>query len=308
MTGTWLRPHSTADTPPVHGEQRRLTHWLNGRKTPASSGLGLVAAGTRGPKTLNRPGSTTAAAESGPVCPGCIYIDPPDPEGPIRITAAVTGELPGEALSVVFAVRPDYEVPAVRADQPSLRGKVPGQLHHIVVRRQFDPHLPGGAAGRHRLLPLSFLTGLVQSLLLRNGIGGWIVRRISPLLAQRAPELRPDARTDIVPREHLTRHLHGLISRSGAGCVQEDPGTPPARADRYLIAEAAAQCRDQRLLAGLQLAPAAERNADAPPDVHNRTIAALRTGTCTIAAADPLPDCQAESRRDDPFGRYLGCG
>ena len=42
-----------------------------------------------------------------------------------------------------------------------------------------------------------------------------------------------------------------------------------------LIAEAAAQCRDQRLLAGLQLAPAAERNADAPPIVHNRTIATL---------------------------------
>ena len=33
-----------------------------------------------------------------------------------------------------------------------------------------------------------------------------------------------------------------------------------------------------------------ERNADAPPVVHRRTIATLRTGTCTIAAADPLPD------------------
>jgi len=62
-----------------------------------------------------------------------IYINPPDPEGRIRISAAVTGELPGQALSVVFAVRPDDEVPAVRADPPSLGGKMPGQAHHIVV-------------------------------------------------------------------------------------------------------------------------------------------------------------------------------
>jgi hypothetical protein len=34
----------------------------------------------------------------------------------------------------------------------------------------------------------------------------------------------------------------------------------------------------------------AERNADTPPVVHRRTIATLRTGTCTITAADPLPD------------------
>lgn len=33
----------------------------------------------------------------------------------------------------------------------------------------------------------------------------------------------------------------------------------------------------------------AERNADAPPVVHGRTIATLRTGTCAITAADPLP-------------------
>jgi hypothetical protein len=34
----------------------------------------------------------------------------------------------------------------------------------------------------------------------------------------------------------------------------------------------------------------AERNADAPVVAHGRTIAILRTGTCTITAADPLPD------------------
>ena len=118
----------------------------------------------------------------------------------------------------------------------------------------------------------------MQSLPLGNGIGGRLARRIPPLLVPRAPELRPDGRADVVPREHLTRHLCGLISRPGAGGVQEDPGTPPARADRYLIAEAAAQRRDQRLLAGLQLAPATERNADAPPVVHRRTIATLYGG------------------------------
>ena len=51
----------------------------------------------------------------------------------IRISAAVTAELPGEALRVVFAVRPDDEVPAVRADPPSPGGKIPGQRNHIVV-------------------------------------------------------------------------------------------------------------------------------------------------------------------------------
>ena len=87
-----------------------------------------------GRKTLKRPGSTGGAAAKGAtVTPGCIYIDPPDPEGRIRINAAVTAELPGQALSVVFAVRPDDEVPAVRADPPSLGGKMPGQAHHIVV-------------------------------------------------------------------------------------------------------------------------------------------------------------------------------
>jgi hypothetical protein len=59
--------------------------------------------------------------------------DPPDPEGRIRISAAVTGELPGEALSVVFAVRPDDEVPAARADPPSLGNEMPGQRYHIAV-------------------------------------------------------------------------------------------------------------------------------------------------------------------------------
>jgi hypothetical protein len=140
-------------------------------------------------------------------------------------------------------------------------------------------------------LPLSLLTGFVQSLPLGNGIGERLVRRIPPLLVPRAPELRPDGRADAVPREHLTRHLSGLISQSGAGGVQEDPGTPPARADRYLIAEAAAQCRDQRLPQGMQAARQdPERNADTPPVVHGRTIATLRPGTCTITAADPLPD------------------
>ena len=74
-----------------------------------------------------------AAAEGSAVTPGCIYIDPAGPDGRIRITAAVTGELPGQALSVVFAGRPDDEVPAVRADWPSLGSEMPGQVHHIVV-------------------------------------------------------------------------------------------------------------------------------------------------------------------------------
>jgi hypothetical protein len=87
-----------------------------------------------GRKTLKRSGSRNAATKGGAaVTPGWIYINPPDPEGRIRISAAVAGELPGEALSVVFAVRPDDEVPAVRADPPSLGGKMPGQAHHIVV-------------------------------------------------------------------------------------------------------------------------------------------------------------------------------
>ena len=86
-----------------------------------------------GRKTLGRPGSRNAAANGVTARPWCIDIDPPDPEGRIRISAAVTGELPGEALSVVFAVRPDDEVPAVRADPPSPGGKIPGQAHHIVV-------------------------------------------------------------------------------------------------------------------------------------------------------------------------------
>ncbi len=51
----------------------------------------------------------------------------------MRISVAVTGELPGEALCVVFAVRTDDEVPAVRADPPSLGGEIPGQRNHIVV-------------------------------------------------------------------------------------------------------------------------------------------------------------------------------
>jgi hypothetical protein len=75
----------------------------------------------------------TTGAKGATVTPGWIYLDPPDPEGRTRISVAVTGELPGEALSVVFAVRPDDEVPAVRADRPALGGKIPGQVHHIVV-------------------------------------------------------------------------------------------------------------------------------------------------------------------------------
>ena len=86
-----------------------------------------------GRKTLKRARSTAATeggAKGATVSPGCVYIDPPDPEGRI---SAVAGELPGQALSVVFAVRPDDEVPAVRADRPSLGGKMPGQVHHIGV-------------------------------------------------------------------------------------------------------------------------------------------------------------------------------
>jgi len=69
-------------------------------------------------------------------------------------------------------------------------------------------------------LPLLVLTGFVQGLLLGNGIVGRLVRRIPPLLVPQAPELRPDGRADVVPREHLTRHLCGLISRSGAGAYK----------------------------------------------------------------------------------------
>ncbi len=80
------------------------------------------------------------------------------------------------------------------------------------------------------------------------------------------------------------------ISRSGGGGIQEDPGT--VRGDRYLIAEAAAQCSDKRLLAGLRQLRRViliERNADAPVVAHGRTIAILRTGIGTITAADPMP-------------------
>ena len=88
-----------------------------------------------GRKTLKQPGSRNAAASKGgaTVTPGWIYINPPDPEGRTRISVAVTREFPGEALRVVFAVRPDEQVPAVRTDPPSLGGKMPGQAHHIVV-------------------------------------------------------------------------------------------------------------------------------------------------------------------------------
>jgi hypothetical protein len=48
-----------------------------------------------------------------------VFIaDPPDPEGSLRISADVTRELPDEALSVVFAVSSDEEVPAA-----------PGSIH-----------------------------------------------------------------------------------------------------------------------------------------------------------------------------------
>jgi len=96
---------------------------------------------------------------------------------------------------------------------------------------------------------------------------------------------------------------HQPIRRWG---VQEDVGI--ARADCYLIAEAAAQFRDKRLPVGLHLGvdsggsgdllrtgrvPSGvhlvvvgqlarqvnERNADAPVVAHRRTIATLRTGT-----------------------------
>src|SRR4029077_2035444 len=63
------------------------------------------------------------------------------------------------------------------------------------------------------------------------------------------------------------------------------------RGDRYLIAEAAAQCSDKRLLAGLRQLRRViliERNADAPVVAHGRTIA-TRKATRTVTAADPLP-------------------
>jgi hypothetical protein len=60
--------------------------------------------------SISRPRSWTAATKGSAVSPGCIYDDPPDPECRIRISAAVTAQLLGEALRVVFAVRPDDEV------------------------------------------------------------------------------------------------------------------------------------------------------------------------------------------------------
>jgi len=171
----------------------------------------------------------------------------------------------------------------------------------------------------------------VLSLLLGSDIGGRLVRRIQPLLVPRAPALDSYGRADVVPREHLTRHSCGLISRSGAGGVQEDAGT--ARADCYLIAEAAAQFRDKRLPVGLHLGvdsggsgdplrtgrvPSGvrlvvvgqlarqvnERNADAPVVAHRRTIATLRTGTRASTAADPLPDHLPEAL--DRIHRHSG--
>jgi hypothetical protein len=93
--------------------------------------MSSLPASNAGRKTLKRPGSATAASKGSTVSPGCVYIDPPDPEG--RISTAVAGELPGEGLSVIFAGRPDDEVPATRADRPSLGGKMLGQVHHIGV-------------------------------------------------------------------------------------------------------------------------------------------------------------------------------
>lgn len=203
---------------------------------------------------------------------------PPDPEGRIGSSAAVTGERPGEALSVVFAVRPHDDGPAARVDRPSLGGKMSGQRYHIAVRGQFDQHLPSGNAELHRRLPLPLLTGFVLSGLLvgcdvggrlvRHIVSGRLVRHIPPPLGPRAPALRPDGRSpvtaDVVPREHLklehlTRHLRDLISRSGAGGVPDDLVLVPA--GLYLIAEAAAQFTGKPLL-GHQLGQVTRRNAD----------------------------------------------
>ena len=113
---------------------RQLTHDLLRRvllpRSHVDAGPSCPHAGR---KTLKRPGSRHAACNGTTVSPGWIDINPPDPEGRIRINAAVTAELLGEALRVVFAVRPDDEVPAVRADPPSPGGKIPGQRSHIVV-------------------------------------------------------------------------------------------------------------------------------------------------------------------------------
>ena len=75
----------------------------------------------------------STADQAGTVRQNVLIADPPDPESSLRISAAITGEHPDEALSVVFAVRPDDEVPATPADPPSLGGKMPGQHYHIAV-------------------------------------------------------------------------------------------------------------------------------------------------------------------------------
>src|SRR2546430_14202011 len=85
-----------------------------------------------------RPSRALAVPTAEDLGPGGVkqhvaIADPPDPEGSLRISAAVTGELPDQALSVVFAVRPDEQVPAAPAYPPSLGGKIPGQRYHIAV-------------------------------------------------------------------------------------------------------------------------------------------------------------------------------
>jgi len=160
-----------------------------------------------------------------------------------------------------------------------------------------------GKPGPPRPFPLLVLKVFVLSLQLGCDIGGRHVRHIPPVLVPPAPALRPDGRADVVPREHLTRHLCDLISPSDAVGVPEELAIVPVDlyliakvpdqftsvpAGLFLMAEAPHQFTSERLL-GHQLAQVIPRNADAPVVAHGRTIATLRTGTRTITAADPLP-------------------
>ena len=80
--------------------------------------------------------AVTASAAGATVLHPGLHVpkaDPPDPDARIRNSATVTGERPGEAPSVVFAVRPDAEGPGASPDPPSLGGKMLGQCYHIVV-------------------------------------------------------------------------------------------------------------------------------------------------------------------------------
>jgi hypothetical protein len=124
-----------------------------------------------GRKTLKRSGSRNAATKGGAaVTPGWIYINPPDPEGRIRISAAVAGELPGEALPAIPGRQdarpgaPHRRVTAIRPTPPTRGGRTsptlaalaPGGLRAEPAARQRDrrtarpphPATPGPAGSR----------------------------------------------------------------------------------------------------------------------------------------------------------------